>query len=97
MITNLSNNVVILAANITPPVLKKALFLDRDGIINRELGDYVTHPDQFMLNPGVAKAIKYANDNGCLAIVITNQGGIAKGLYTEDILGDIHAFGFINV
>jgi len=90
MITNLSNNVVILAANITPPVLKKALFLDRDGIINRELGDYVTHPDQFILNPGIAKAIKYANDSGCLVIVITNQGGIAKGLYTEEILEQIH-------
>ncbi len=70
--------------------MKKALFLDRDGIINREMGDYVTHPDQFILNPGIARAIKYANENGCLVIVITNQGGIAKGLYTEEILEQIH-------
>ncbi len=70
--------------------MKKALFLDRDGIINRELGDYVTHPDQFILNPGIAEAIKYANENGCLVIVITNQGGIAKGLYTEETLENIH-------
>lgn len=70
--------------------MKKALFLDRDGIINRELGDYVTHPDQFILNPGIAEAIKYANDCGCLVIVITNQGGIAKGLYTEETLDQIH-------
>lgn len=66
------------------------MFLDRDGIINRELGDYVTHPDQFELNPGIAEAIKYANENGILAIVITNQGGIAKGLYTESVLEQIH-------
>ncbi len=70
--------------------MKKALFLDRDGIINRELGDYVTHPDLFVLNPGIAKAIKYANEKGFPVIVITNQGGIAKGLYTEETLLQIH-------
>lgn len=70
--------------------MKKALILDRDGIINRELGDYVTHPDDFILNPGIAAAIKYANEKGCPVIVITNQGGIAKGLYDEKILEQIH-------
>lgn len=57
-------------------------FLDRDGVINVDT-DYVHAPEQFAFTPGMPEAIRYLNDAGWLAIVITNQAGIARGYYTE--------------
>lgn len=59
---------------------KPAIFLDRDGTLNEERG-YINHIDRFILIPGVPKAVKLINDLGYLAIVITNQSGIARGYY----------------
>ena len=70
--------------------MNKAIFLDRDGVINRELGDYVTRPEEFKINPGVGEALRKWAEGGYLLIVITNQGGIAKGLYTEETLKAMH-------
>ncbi len=62
---------------------KPALFLDRDGVLNEDLG-YVHTPDEFRWLPGAREAVKLANDAGWLVIVVTNQAGIGRGLYTEE-------------
>jgi len=66
-----------------------ALFMDRDGTISEEVG-YVNHPSRFRLFPYSAEAIKLLNDNGWLAIVVTNQAGVARGYFSEDIIVQIH-------
>jgi D-glycero-D-manno-heptose 1,7-bisphosphate phosphatase len=68
--------------------MNRALFLDRDGILNRELGRYVTSVDEFEILPTVIDALTMANNAGFLLIIVSNQGGVAKGLYT---LEDVHA------
>lgn len=68
---------------------QKAIFLDRDGTINKMVG-FITKPEQFELLPGVAKAIKVINKSGYLAIVITNQPVIARGDCTFEQLQTIH-------
>lgn len=62
---------------------RRAVFLDRDGTIVEDSG-YLAHEDRVRLLPGAARAIRRLNDNGVLAIVITNQSGIARGLLSED-------------
>jgi len=61
----------------------KAAFLDRDGTVNIEK-NYVHSPDEFEFIPGAVKAIEKLRENGYLIIIISNQAGIAKGLYTEE-------------
>ena len=68
---------------------QKAVFLDRDGTINKYVG-FLTKPEQFELIPGVAEAIKKINKSGYLAIVITNQPVIARGDCTWEELQEIH-------
>lgn len=69
---------------------QKAIFLDRDGTINKANG-FITKPEQFELIPGAAEAIKKINKSGYLAIVITNQPVIARGDCTFEELAEIHA------
>ncbi len=68
---------------------QKAIFLDRDGTINKYVG-FLTKPEQFVLLPGVAEAIKLINKSGYLAIVVTNQPVIARGDCTWEELQQIH-------
>lgn len=68
---------------------QKAIFLDRDGTINKYVG-FLTKPEQFELLSGVAEAIKKINKSGYLAIVVTNQPVIARGDCTWDELLEIH-------
>lgn len=68
---------------------QKAIFLDRDGTINKYVG-FLTKPEQFELIPGVAEAIKWINKSGYLAIVVTNQPVIARGDCTWEELQQIH-------
>ena len=68
---------------------QKAIFLDRDGTINKYVG-FLTKPEQFELLPGVAEAIKMINKSGYLAIVVTNQPVIARGDCTWEELQQIH-------
>lgn len=68
----------------------KAVFLDRDGVINHDPGDYTRSIEEFTLLPTVLPALKKLHDAGYLLILITNQGGIAKGLYTHDDVKVIH-------
>jgi D-glycero-D-manno-heptose 1,7-bisphosphate phosphatase len=70
--------------------MNKAVFLDRDGVINIERGEYTYLPKDFMLNPNVIAAIKLLKENGYLVIVISNQGGIARGMYTHSNVMQLH-------
>tara|TARA_B110000503_G_scaffold111208_1_gene166457 strand:- start:4914 stop:5465 length:552 start_codon:yes stop_codon:yes gene_type:complete len=65
--------------------LNKAIFLDRDGVINEDYG-YVYEIDKFSVIPGVFDAMRYFQENGFILIVITNQAGIARGFYSESDL-----------
>jgi D-glycero-D-manno-heptose 1,7-bisphosphate phosphatase len=68
----------------------KLILLDRDGVINKELGAYVTNPDDFELLPHVIPNLIKVKKAGIKVTIITNQGGIAKGLYTHQTLAEIH-------
>jgi D-glycero-D-manno-heptose 1,7-bisphosphate phosphatase len=70
----------------------KAVFLDRDGVINQKMpeGDYVKKPSEFVLIDGIIEPLKKIIRAGFIPIIITNQRGIAKGLYSGDDLGLIH-------
>lgn len=72
--------------------MNKAVFLDRDGVINHDPGDYTRHVTEFTILPTVLPALKTLHDAGFLLIVITNQGGIAKGEYTAADVDEIHEF-----
>ncbi|MFX0180701.1 MAG: D-glycero-beta-D-manno-heptose 1,7-bisphosphate 7-phosphatase [Candidatus Hodarchaeota archaeon] len=67
----------------------KAIFLDRDGVINEEV-NYLSNIDDFMLIEGSIEALKILKDLGYFLIVITNQAGIARGYFTEETLQEIH-------
>jgi D-glycero-D-manno-heptose 1,7-bisphosphate phosphatase len=67
----------------------RAVFLDRDGTINEEMG-YINHLDRFTLLPRTAKAIKLINANGLKAVVVTNQSGVARGMFPESMVGQVH-------
>lgn len=71
------------------PGKRKAIFLDRDGVLNKEIGDYVCRFEDFELLDNF-EALKALQDKGYLLIVATNQGGLAKGWYTEDDLSQMH-------
>lgn len=68
---------------------QRAIFLDRDGTINKYVG-FLRSIDDFELLPGVAEAIREINESGYLAIVVTNQPVIARGEVTMDGLEEIH-------
>ncbi len=68
---------------------QKAIFLDRDGTINKYIG-FLRNIDDFELLPGVAEAVRKINENGYLAIVVTNQPVIARGEITAPELREIH-------
>lgn len=66
-----------------------AVFVDRDGTINVDV-DFLSHPSQLSIIPRSADAIRELNELGIPVVVITNQSGIARGLYTEDDLTVVH-------
>jgi D-glycero-D-manno-heptose 1,7-bisphosphate phosphatase len=68
---------------------QKAVFLDRDGVINKYVG-FLRDVDEFELLPGVSEAIKKINGSGYLCIVVTNQPVIARGEVTVEELDEIH-------
>ena len=68
---------------------KKAIFFDRDGTLNVEVG-YLYEFEKFKWIDGAIEAVKYCNDNGYLAIVVTNQSGIARSYYTEADVKELH-------
>lgn len=69
--------------------MKRAVFIDRDGTISEEVG-YINHASRFRLFPYSAAAIKLLNANGWLAILTTNQAGVARGYFSEDLIQTVH-------
>ena len=67
----------------------KAVFLDRDGVLNREMGDYVCNISDFHILDNF-NALKTLQNKGYLLLVATNQGGLAKGWYTENEMAEMH-------
>jgi histidinol-phosphate phosphatase family protein len=67
----------------------KAVFLDRDGTIARDV-HYCSRPEDFELLLGAAEGIRLLNEHGFKAVVVTNQSGIARGYFTEGMLAKIH-------
>jgi len=70
----------------------KCVFLDRDGVINEEIGDYILKFEDFRISKGIIKILNELKKRGFLLIVITNQAGIAKGLYTHEDVQRCHDF-----
>ncbi len=68
---------------------RKAVFIDRDGTITEETG-YLDHPDKLRLIAGSAEAIKLINDLGMKVIVVTNQSGVARGYFPEQMIKQVH-------
>ena len=69
---------------------QKAVFLDRDGVLNKELGDYVCRLEDFKVLEHNFEPLKELQQRGYLLIVITNQGGLAKKWYTEETLSHMN-------
>lgn len=70
----------------------KVIFLDRDGVINFEPGEYTYQIEKFQILPDLFKSLKILSDKGFQFIVITNQGGIAKGIYNHSDVISVHEF-----
>jgi D-glycero-D-manno-heptose 1,7-bisphosphate phosphatase len=70
-------------------LLRPAVFLDRDGTIGEELG-YVNHIDRFQMFPYAAEAIRELNQANIPVIVVTNQGGIARNIFPESLVHEVH-------
>jgi D-glycero-D-manno-heptose 1,7-bisphosphate phosphatase len=68
---------------------RRAVFLDRDGTILDEVG-YLNHISRFRMLPGAAAAIRRLNLAGVPVIVVTNQSGVARGFFREEMVGRIH-------
>ncbi|MBA3970674.1 MAG: HAD family hydrolase [Bacteroidetes bacterium] len=71
--------------------MNKAIFLDRDGVINVERG-YTHEVQDFLILPDLIEVLQLFLKRGYLLIVVTNQSGIAKGLYTQQHVETIHQF-----
>lgn len=69
---------------------RPCLFLDRDGVINRERGEHTWRPADFEVLPDVADALVHARDAGFALVVITNQSGIGLGLYGHEEVHALH-------
>ncbi len=64
--------------------MNRALFLDRDGVINQDLG-YVHSREKCIFYPEIFDVIRLANETGYKVIIVTNQAGIGRGYYTENV------------
>lgn len=68
----------------------KAAFLDRDGVLIKERGDYNYLPEHFIINDGVTEALKFLQEKNYLLIVISNQSGVAKKVYSIETIEAFH-------
>ncbi len=67
-----------------------AVFLDRDGTINEEMG-YINHLSRFRLLPEAIPAIRRLNEAGVKVVVVTNQSGAARGYFPAALVAEVHA------
>lgn len=72
------------------PTSRPAAFLDRDGVLIVDCG-YPHRPDQLVLIPGAAEAVKRLNDAGYVVVIVTNQSGVARGLFSEETMHGFNA------
>jgi D-glycero-D-manno-heptose 1,7-bisphosphate phosphatase len=72
--------------------MNKAVFLDRDGVINRERNDYTFRIEDFEILPDVFEALKLLQKAGYLLIIISNQSGIGRGLFKIEDTEKMHAY-----
>jgi D-glycero-D-manno-heptose 1,7-bisphosphate phosphatase len=70
-------------------VTRPAVFIDRDGTLSEEVG-YVNHLSRFRLLPFAVDAVRLVNQSGRLAVVVTNQAGVARGYFPESLVDDVH-------
>ncbi|QHT69203.1 HAD family hydrolase [Rhodocytophaga rosea] len=70
--------------------VNKCVFLDRDGVLNEEINDYVYSLDKLIIPKGMPEAIAMLKQAGYLLVVVTNQAGIAKGLYRKQEVQACH-------
>lgn len=68
--------------------VRPIIFFDRDGVLNVDQG-YTHKPEDLVWNPNAREAVRHLNEAGYTVVVVTNQAGVARGLYTED---QVHAF-----
>jgi D-glycero-D-manno-heptose 1,7-bisphosphate phosphatase len=71
-------------------VSRRAIFMDRDGTLSHEVG-YVNHLSRFRLYPWSVEAVRLINRSGFLAVVVTNQAGVARGYFPESLIHEVHA------
>jgi D-glycero-D-manno-heptose 1,7-bisphosphate phosphatase len=69
---------------------RRAIFIDRDGTLSQEIG-YVNHASRYRLFPFAVDAIRLVNRSGFLAVLVTNQAGVARGYFPEETIGEVHA------
>jgi D-glycero-D-manno-heptose 1,7-bisphosphate phosphatase len=72
--------------------MKKAIFLDRDGVINVDILNYTWRMEDFKFLDGVFEACLEFQNRGFMLIIITNQGGIARGLYSHHDVEKLHRY-----
>lgn len=70
----------------------KAVFLDRDGVINDGSLYYTFKIEDFKLNDGIIESLQLLQNDGYLLVIVTNQGGVAKGLYSEQDVELLHDY-----
>jgi D-glycero-D-manno-heptose 1,7-bisphosphate phosphatase len=70
----------------------KCIFLDRDGVLNVDNPNYTYRVEDFKIIPGVVKALATLKKSGFLLVVVTNQSGIAKGIYTQTQVEECHNY-----
>jgi D-glycero-D-manno-heptose 1,7-bisphosphate phosphatase len=70
--------------------MRPAVFLDRDGTINEQMG-YINHITRFVMLPRAAAGIRLLNGQGIPVVVVSNQSGLARGYFPESLLAEVHA------
>ena len=72
--------------------MSPCVFLDRDGVLNEDDPNYSYTIEKFKIIPGVPEALKLLKKSGYLLVVVTNQSGIAQGIYTVDQMKECHEY-----
>ncbi|WP_407169427.1 HAD family hydrolase [Bradyrhizobium sp. ORS 111] len=75
--------------DMTDQARRPAVFFDRDGVLNEDIG-YLFEKDKFSWVDGAREAVRAVNDLGYFAFVVTNQSGVARGLYDEAQIHELH-------
>jgi D-glycero-D-manno-heptose 1,7-bisphosphate phosphatase len=70
---------------------RPAVFIDRDGTVNEQMG-YINHISRFVLLPGSAEAIRLLNRHQYLAIIVSNQSGVARGYFPIELVHEVHGY-----